>query len=175
MKAMSRLGRAALVLAVGLSLVVTAQGTANAGVREPVEASGSRGATRAKTAAIAADCPQPGQRVTVTGSPNIYLVDPDNYLYLIPNESTYFSLWDSWDGVTVNDRLADCYQYYYSMDNAHLAGLAGTPNVYVWDAPVDAYRLITTADVFNKYGFSWGKIVSQDAVAPISDVWPWDY
>lgn len=172
---MFRLGRAVLVFAAGLSLVVSAQGTANAGVREPVKASDSRDAAKMKTSAVAAECPQPGQRVTVTGSPNVYLVDPDFYLYLIPNEATYFSLWDSWDGIEINDALADCYEYYYSMNNAYLAGLTGTPNVYIWDAPVGAYRLITTAEVFNKYGFSWGKIAPQGNISPISAAWPWDY
>ena len=175
---MLRVSRAALVLAAGLSLVAATHGTATAGVREPAKATDSREAAHLKKSAVAAACPQPGQRVTVTGSPNVYLVDPDYYLYLIPDETTYFNLWDSWDGILVNDDLANCYEYYYPMNNAHLAGLRGTPNVYVWDSLLGSageYRLITTAEVFTKYGFSWDKVKSKRTVAPVTTVWHWDY
>ncbi|MET1074422.1 MAG: hypothetical protein ABWY11_17375 [Umezawaea sp.] len=164
MKAISRLSRALFALAVGVSLTAVATGTAGA---EPglSTAEGDNAPLRA-----AAECPQPGQRVKTSTASNVYLVNPERRLLLIPDEATYFALWDSWDGIGIDDRVDQCYSHYDIFDDAHLVRHTGGVNVYIWDNSPGSYRLIPNLEVFEQYGFAWSKVVPTPyyAVYPVS-------
>lgn len=133
------------------------------------------------SSAVVAACPQPGQRVKTSTAPEVYLVDPDGGLNHLSDPTVYFNLWDTWDGIAVYDNLFTyCYSPddYRMMSDAHLAKTSDSPRVYIWDATLQsgaAYRWITTPEIFDKYGFSWGKIRTQSSVSPINDDWPWDF
>jgi hypothetical protein len=125
------------------------------------------------TDVFAAACPVPGQRVTTPTSPQVYLIDPDFFINLIPNPTVYFNLWDSWSGIATFDdaTLIDCFpEGYFTMNNAHLAKTVSDPAVYIYDEPGGGYRWITSAAVFNMYAFSWSKIRAQASVSPISSL-----
>jgi hypothetical protein len=49
--------------------------------------------------------------------------------------------------------------------------LSGSAAIYIFDGTFGAYRWITSAKVFNKYGFSWGKVVTQSDVQPPGADW----
>jgi hypothetical protein len=129
--------------------------TGPTGPTEPmlVRATGAKSDAAPQATARAATCPQPGQRVKSPSSPAVYLVDPDFFLNLIPNETVYFSLWDTWNGIsTVSDAtLVECFGFYFTVDGAHLAKLANDPHVYIYDANGGGYRWITSETIFNKY------------------------
>ncbi|WNV86536.1 hypothetical protein [Umezawaea sp. Da 62-37] len=165
MKAISRLSRALFALAVGVSLTAVTAGTASA---EPglSAAEGDNAPLRA-----AAACPQPGQRVKTSTATNVYLVNPERRLLLIPDEATYFALWDSWDGIAVDDRVNECYSHYDIFDGPHLVRQNGGVNVYIWDNSPGSYRLIPTLEVFEQYGFAWSKVVA----TPYNDIRPVSY
>lgn len=173
-----RLGRAAFAAAIGLSLVL---GSAVSAAAAPTgstlrPATGQKSLSSVHPTRTAAACPQPGQRVKSTASPNVYVIDPDYLLNHIPSEAVYFNLWDSWAGIsTVSEStLVECFGVYYTMNNAHLAKTSSSPAVYIYDSGGGGYRWITSEAVFNKYGFSWGKIKTLSSISPISS-WNWDY
>jgi hypothetical protein len=178
--------RALLPFAVGLALMATTTAAnaapANAAAARPdagrtaVPIVGTTAGTATGTSTRISDinsCPVPGQRVKTSYSPEVYLVDPDWELYYIPG-NVYFNLWDSWSGIVVNNDLPYCYAYAWVLSNAFLTKTASQPQVYIYDSTLGAYRWITTAEVFNKYGFSWGKIRTQAYIYPISSL-NWDF
>jgi len=124
----------------------------------------SREGVSVSTVAPAAACPVPGQRVKQSFSPDVYVVGPGFELYRIPNPTVYFSLWDSWSGIIVYDALASCYPFYFELTSGHLAKDPVNPHVYIWDASYGCHRWIVNGTVFNKYAFSWGKIVTESSV-----------
>ncbi|MFC0107615.1 hypothetical protein [Kibdelosporangium aridum] len=158
----------------GLSLSLGTTGAANASPTPPKPVAADAMSATAKPATVDAACPQPGQRVKQSAYPEVYVVDPDFTLRLIPDATTYFNLWESWGGVVVYDDLVSCYREYVPLFNAHLVKLTTDDPVYIWDHYV-GYRHITDAAVFNKYGFSWDKIRNQSVVGPIAIDRPWDY
>ena len=174
--------RALMLFAVGLALIATAT-AANAAPARP-----ETGRTTVAIAGTKADaatgnskrisdltsCPVPGQRVKTSYSPEVYLVNPNWELYYIANPTVYFNLWDSWNGIIVNDDLPNCYAFAYVLDNAFLAKTASQPEVYIYDSTYGEYRWITSPQIFNKYGFSWGKIKTQGSIYPISQL-NWDF
>jgi hypothetical protein len=174
MKVGLSLGRAVIMFATVLALAVTTAGT---GSSAP-DVSHSKDTASAVTTAAA--CPQSGERVMAPGSSFIFLIDPGGFINWIPSEVEYFNLWDSYDGIVVYDNLfTECYEWadVFTFNDAHLAKAGTLPEVYIWDDAVvsgGAYRWIVSAEIFDKYGFSWSKIRTQDAVAPVAIDSPWD-
>lgn len=116
----------------------------------------------------------PAQRVKEQSSSAVFLIDPDDTLNWIPNSTVYFSLWDSFNGITtVSDgTLGPCFGVYFTMSNAHLAKTASSARVCIYDINGGGYRWITSQAIFNKYGFSSSKIQTQSSVSPVgSDLW----
>ncbi|PRY34788.1 hypothetical protein [Umezawaea tangerina] len=165
MKAFSRLSRALFALTLGLSFTAVATGTAGADP-ELSTAEGDNAPLRA-----AAVCPRPGQRVKTSTAPNVYLVNPERRLLLLPDEATYFALWDSWEGIVVDDRVADCYSHYDIFDGPHLVRQNGGVNVYIWDNSPGSYRLIPSLEVFEQYGFAWSRVKA----TPYNEIHPVSY
>jgi hypothetical protein len=124
------------------------------------------GTATAAPLAQAAACPEPGQRVKTSWSPRVYLVDPERELLLIQNEENYLKLWDNWNGIrTYDNLLSECHPGGHdNVLNGHLAKTPNDPRVYIWDIDL-GYRWIVSGEVFNKYGFSWGKIHTIDSVS----------
>ncbi|WP_125728011.1 hypothetical protein [Kibdelosporangium aridum] len=149
-----RAGHAVLTAVAGMVLALTAPVAAQAATAE----------------AAPAACPQPGQRVKTSSSPAIYLVDPDFQLRSIPDEATYFRLWDSWSYV-INDSVLSCFTDPIPLYDAALVKEPGDPRVYIWDAYF-GFRHIVDGEVFTKYGFSWNKITERATVDPNPDR-PW--
>lgn len=121
-----------------------------------------------------AACPSPGQRVKHANDARIFLREPSGEYYLIPNQTVYFRLWDSFSGVVVNNDVFNCINSwggYYELNNAYLAKTASDPRVYIYDSTFPGYRWIVNASVFNKYGFSWGKIGTISSPTPRSPDW----
>lgn len=172
MKSRWRFRSAAVVLMAGLSLSLGTTGAANTSPTPPKPVAADAMSATAKSATVDAECPQPGQRVKQSAFAEVYLIDPEFKLRLIPDEATYFNLWDSWDGIVTYDDLVSCYPTYVVLRDAHLAKLTVADPVYIWDSSV-GYRHIVSAEVFNKYGFSWGKIRNQTVVGPIDPDRPW--
>ncbi|MFS8104595.1 hypothetical protein LFM09_46585 [Lentzea alba] len=78
-------------------------------------------------------------------------------------EQDYFKLYDSWDGIRTWPGLWGCCEPGYH--SIMIGGLAKTPTsdrVYIYDVDHQVYRWIVSGEVFNKYGFSWGKIQTLD-------------
>lgn len=156
--------RTGLVLTLGLSLFAGSAGVANAG---PTAKSG------------AAACPVSGQRFQVGNGTQVYLVGPDNILYAIANETVYFKLWNTWDGITrwPTSTIPSCFTSAYLWTDAWLRKGRNQPQVYIWDqreSPNGAYRWITSEAVFNKYSFAPNKIVVSEYGPPIYSTNNWD-
>jgi hypothetical protein len=180
MKSLVRLGRAAVTLAVGLTLLAATAEAVHAAPSGTNTASAKSVASTSpgvrKATANAPVCPVPGQRVKTTWSAAVYLVGPYYELKLIPDADVYFSLWDSWNGIVTNNDLWNCYVdgHYSTMFGTDLAKESGNAAVYIYDYYRGGYRLITSPEVFNKYGFSWSKIQTRDSVSPKSTL-DWNY
>ncbi|MFF7258798.1 hypothetical protein ACFZCL_00680 [Streptomyces sp. NPDC008159] len=178
--------RICIALAMGLCLSLGAAGTASASpeVAGPVLVKAADGLpaldegrsaapalnASASQASTAAACPAPGKRIKTASDPTVYLVGPGSRLYYIPNETVYFSLWGSWDGIAIvpNSVFAECgWSDAYELADARLVKTSAAPQVYIWDAWY-GYRWITTETVFNKYAFSWAKVRIVGSVSPIS-------
>ncbi len=131
MKSRWRFRSAAVVLMAGLSLSLGTTGAANASPTPPKPVAADAMSATAKPATVDAACPQPGQRVKQSAYPEVYVVDPDFTLRLIPDATTYFNLWESWGGVVVYDDLVSCYREYVPLFNAHLVKLTTDDPVYI--------------------------------------------
>jgi len=144
----------------------------------------------AAAATATTGCPQAGQRISFDDEPGgIYLVVgtildlPD--IYWIPSVDVYNSLWDSYSGITtVSGSLRySCFTFHNELAGGWLVKSPNSPNVYIYDdsdGGNGGYRWITSAAVFNEYGFFWSKIVTQDPFPldgdkPILDYDPWSY
>ena len=86
----------ALAIATLMPGAGTATADATAGSGAPVEASAP---------SAAAACPVPGQRVKTSSSARIFVIDPDRYLYWIPNETVYNNVFRTWGGIATFDNL----------------------------------------------------------------------
>ncbi|MFF5010895.1 hypothetical protein ACFY3G_49940 [Streptomyces phaeochromogenes] len=135
---MKRLRRMCLTLAFALALSLTTAGVSTA-------ASGS-----------AAACPAEGTRFKSPGyGDQVFLIGPESFLYSIPNQTVYFDLWGSWDGIQIHDRNA-CIKSGPPLRGGHLARPEGSPTVYIWDEtfPEPGYRHIVDWATFTaKYHF----------------------
>ena len=138
--------RVAAAFAAGLALVAVTAGAAQAAPAKSV-------------ASTTAPCPVSGQRVKTSNSPNVYLVGPD-YLYLIPDSTVYFNLWDSWSGIYTDDYLWGCFDSYYALHDARLVRTTDG-SIYIYDDAYGGYRWIVNMTVFNKYQFALDKVVNQ--------------
>lgn len=153
------LRRSLLALTVAMLAVVATTGPAAA-------------AGHASPAAMS-PCPQSGQRVKGSSS-TIYLVDPQGYYDVIPDEHVYFNLWGSWSGITtVSDvTLANCEKAPLPMTGAYLVEDFISHKVYIFDGTIGSYRWIVSLAIFNKYKFDMSRRVSQNfAPAPIGPDW----
>jgi hypothetical protein len=154
-----------LAITLGLSLLVGTTGVANA------ESAAKGGA---------AACPVSGQRFQVGSDTRVYLVGPDRVLYAIANETVYFKLWNTWDGISrwPTTTIPSCFRTAYLWTDAWLRKGRNDPAVYIWDqreSPNGAYRWITSSAVFNKYAFAPNKIVVSEYGPPISSTNNWDH
>lgn len=136
--------RGAVTLALALSLVAVNAGAASA-------------APAVSEAAGVAACPGPGSRVKAAGSPAIYLVDPNWRLRWIPNETVYYNLWETMDGIRTID-ISQCFSSFTNLNSAFLIKASNNPRTYIYDSDYGKYRWITSSEVFNKYAFSLQKI-----------------
>ncbi|WP_416979303.1 hypothetical protein [Streptomyces sp. T028] len=177
-----------LALAVGLCLSLATAGTSAASsaateAAQPVLVKATDDLSGLPTAAedsaplsTAAACPTPGQRIKTASNPRVYLVGPGSVLYYIPNETVYFDLWDSWNGISIvgSSVFADCgWSTAYELSGGFLAKTTSSPRVYIWDAWY-GFRWIPSEAVFNKYAFSWSQIESYSAISPISSLNWWE-
>ncbi|MFC4119016.1 hypothetical protein [Nonomuraea zeae] len=139
------LGRTGLVLALGMSL---SPGTAGASIAAPTGD------------ATAAACPAHGKRFQIGTSTRVYLAGPDGVAYAIPNETVYFQLWNTWDGLTrwPGDTVSSCFGGSHLWSDAYLIRDPSSPKVYIYDARIGRFRWITSPAVFNQYAFASNKI-----------------
>lgn len=119
-----------------------------------------------------AACPVPGQRVRTDADPNVYLVAPNGDYYHL-TAGTYANLFDSFAGVVRNNSLPGCiaaaggawvgYNFFLVR-----SGDLSDPRIYIFDGTyVNPYRWIVSGTVFSdKYGFSWGKVITAGSTAP---------
>jgi hypothetical protein len=163
---MKLLLRTVLAVVTGLTLVVGNTAMASAAETDAVDTKS------AASVDVAAACPQPGARVKRSDSPRIYLVGPAGELNWIPNETIYYRLWDTMS-YTVDNRImgGGCQNVAYEFYNGHLAKSASSSATYVWDQFGGGYRWITSPAVFNKYGFSWGKIRTVSCICDTGPNW----
>lgn len=98
-----------------------------------------------------------GERVMATNSAPVYLI-LHGHLRWIPNPTTYTNLFASWDGIIVSDYLVDNVPGGPALTNgAVLAKGSGSPVYLV----TNGQKLwIPNPETFNKFGFSWDKIVT---------------
>ncbi|WP_416979336.1 peptidoglycan-binding domain-containing protein [Streptomyces sp. T028] len=118
--------------------------------------------------ASSAACPAPGQRFKLAAHNRVYLVGPGSSLYYIPDETVYFNLWDSWDGVVTlsGEVFVDCnWPKAYALTGAFLARTGSGARIYIWDAWY-GYRLIPDGRAFDAYGFSRPKIQTRSSLSP---------
>jgi hypothetical protein len=122
-----------------------------------------------------AACPVPGQRVRTASNPKIYLVAPNgDYYYL--SATNYDNLYDSFAGVVYNESLPGCIAAaggawensgFYLLRSGNL----NDPRIYIFDGtyPNAPYRWIVSGTVFSdKYGFSWGKVITAGSPNPVT-------
>lgn len=182
-KLRSRLSRGALLSAAVVALAVpvntaataapaptatVAGGTSSTAVAATASAPPTRSAGRhliepvdAGPLVDVAACPSPGQRAKTANDPRIFLREPGGEYYLIPNQTIYFRLWDTFAGVVTNNSVISCANAQggaYDLNDTHLGRTADDPRVYIYDGTFLSYRWIVSRTVFDKYGFSWGKI-----------------
>lgn len=124
-----------------------------------------------RTADFAAACPAIGQRVKTSSSSYVYLIGSSGYLYWIPNETVYFSLWDSWNGIVTNNDLWSRYSSARVLDYGELVKVSSSSAVYICDNWYGGDRWIPNAAAFNKYAFSWSKIKTVSGVPRVYPDW----
>ncbi|GAA3802983.1 hypothetical protein ACFS5L_40945 [Streptomyces phyllanthi] len=139
-------------------------------------AAGPSSAASSGNSGAAAACPSPGWRVKAGNSAKVYVVDPNGELLHIPDPTVYFNLWDSWDGIlTIDSSLLDsCWPKKWSIGNSRLARRSGDDQIFIWDGSAGGYRWIIDAWVFeHKYGFSWSKVRTVEAITPVESAPEW--
>ncbi|MFD1547854.1 hypothetical protein [Nonomuraea guangzhouensis] len=136
------LGRIGLALTLGLTLSLGTAGVSNAAESR------------------AASCPAHGKRFQMSGSNRVYLAGPDDVAYAIPNETIYFQLWNTWDGLTVwpRDTVSSCFGGSHLWSDAFLIRDPTSPRVYLYDDRIGRFRWITSEAVFDQYAFARNKI-----------------
>jgi hypothetical protein len=134
-------------------------------------------AAKLKTMALAlgvnpaeAPIPRPdlsGARLKSPTNPDVYLVDPEGYLRLIPDPDTYNNLFRDWNGITESTDLNEIARGSDITDGAVLAKASNSDPVYLISNGIK--RWITSPGVMDKYYFNWGNIVGlpQTAIDPI--------
>lgn len=170
----TRFRRVLTALSMGLALGLGSGAAAFAApsVPEPFPAPGTPdGKSATSVRSLAAGCPGPGQRVKMSTSDKIYLIDASQDLLWVSSVA-YSNLWDNWSGIGTYDNLVACgYATYHELSNAWLAKSFYSPHVYIYDSTYQEYRWIAGGDVFAKYGFSWSKLRSQPSISPIGENW----
>lgn len=156
-----RLSRGAVTLALALSFVTVTAAAASA-------------APAVSEAVGVAACPGPGTRVKEAGNPAIYLVDPNWRLRWIPNETVYYNLWETMDGIRTID-IGQCFSSFTNLNHAFLVKPSTSAHTYIYDSDYGMYRWITSSSVFNKYAFSVRKIHTWPSVSPIAYDKPWNF
>ncbi|WP_433438269.1 hypothetical protein [Nonomuraea sp. CA-141351] len=159
-----RIRRTCLAVVVGLPLFVGTAGVSNA------ESTPEQGVFA---------CPVSGQRFRMSGSSRVYLVGPDNVAYAIADQSVYFALWNTWDGISEwpNDTVSSCFGGAFLWTETGLVKGANDPRVYIWDqrdAGIGGYRWITSQAIFNKYSFAPNKIQVRQNPPVITSTDNWD-
>ncbi|MGV9855775.1 hypothetical protein ACWDWU_44595 [Streptomyces sp. NPDC003442] len=146
------LGAVSLVVAALLGLVTS-----------PVaHAAGAASAAQGSSAQIRGEHPElNGYRIKTVNSAAVYLV-LDGKRRGIPNETTYFNLFRSWDGIQNVIDIDSIDDGGNLSDGAMLAKSPSSATVYLVSNGVK--RGITSAAVFDKYSFDWDKIVTVSAV-----------
>ncbi|MER6162051.1 hypothetical protein ABT147_42285 [Streptomyces sp. NPDC001868] len=169
---MNAIARRTIALTTGLLLSLV---TAHTAAATPAAAVLDAGAVEA------AACPGPGARVKTSTAPDVYLVDPEGFLRHIPSSTVYLQLYNNWSYTTISDsELYNCWPYadpgQYPLTNAYLVKTSSSPKIYIYDWGRDGYRWIINASTFEvKYGFSWGKVKTQELdPGSILNSWPWD-
>lgn len=176
MKMFYRAGRVAAMLVMGASLVLVTTAPASASPIPTADDKSTHSAGAPRENALAAACPVSGQRVKTSTNDRVYLVDPQGFLNWMPLAS-YNQLWDNFNDIATYDNLlTECFDGYYTMNNAHLAKLPTSAPVYIFDSALrgGSYRWITSPEIFAKYGFSSSKITIKNPLGPIAEDWPWD-
>ncbi|MDQ0955860.1 hypothetical protein QFZ24_009869 [Streptomyces phaeochromogenes] len=174
---MKRLRRMCLALVLGAGLILPAASASTAAPEAVTTHSTSLASTASPSAAAA--CPGQGTRVKKASEGRVYVVARDNRLYWIPDETVYFDLWGSWDGiVTLADSAFDaCWNTpSYHLRSGHLVRIPDGA-IYIWDATVraingqlGAYRWIPTWEIFaNKYHFDPAAAVPIPTVSQYTD------
>lgn len=155
-----------------LPILALAIVTSMAGAGTAAADTTARSGAPAEASASAAACPVPGQRVKTSSSPRIFVIDPDRYLYWIPNETVYNNVFRTWGGIATFDNLfVDCYRDWATLSNGRLVKTASSPRVYIWDGQLGVYRWITSGTVFDAYQFAWNKIITVSSVSPVGLSW----
>jgi hypothetical protein len=176
MKMFYRAGRVAAMLVMGMSLVLVTTAPASASPTPAADDKSTHSAGAPRENARAAACPVSGQRVKISSSDRVYVVDPQGYLTWLPLES-YNGLWDNFNNIdTYNNLFTECYSGWSTMFNARLVKLPSFAQVYIWDTRIEdgRFRWINSPAIFNKYRFSSSKIVVQNPVGPIAAQLPWN-
>lgn len=170
----SKAFRILVALLTGACLAVSAAGPVTAAPRPkpPQTAQSANPHTGARTADFtAAACPTIGQRVKTSSASYVYLIGPSGYLYWIPNETVYFSLWDSWNGIVTNNDLWSCYSSARVLDYGELVKTSSSSSVYLYDNWYGGDRWIPNPAAFNKYAFSWSKIKTVSSIYRVYPDW----
>ena len=162
--------------AVVMAAVMTTLGLGALSASSAVAAPPTTAATATKppsprTAANLTSCPvASGQRVKESSKSAVYLVDPWGYVRWVPSD-VYFNLWVSYTGITtVADHDLDSCKFGSPMYGAELAKASGSSAIYIYDYTNDGYPSgydwITSAEAFNKYGFSWSNVKTYTDISP---------
>ncbi|MFJ7215017.1 hypothetical protein [Amycolatopsis sp. NPDC098790] len=117
-----------------------------------------------RVGATEAACPPEGTRFQDSGDPTVYFIGPKGFKYFIPNETVYFNLWGSWQGIQPGP--SGCGGEFWGLTNGHLAKTATSDSVFVWDetfAPDCYRRVVDWATFTTKYHFDPAKIQTRDA------------
>ncbi|WP_030837498.1 hypothetical protein [Streptomyces hygroscopicus] len=102
-----------------------------------------------------------GHRIKTVNSATVYLV-LDGKRRAIPNQTTYFHLFRSWDGIENVIDIESIDDGGSLSDGAMLAKSPSSATVYLVSNGIK--RAITSRAVFDKYAFDWDKIVTVSAV-----------
>ncbi|MEU7834136.1 MULTISPECIES: hypothetical protein [unclassified Nonomuraea] len=121
-------------------------------------------------------CPQSGQRFQLSGdtTKRVYVVGPGPAAYAVPDETVYFHLWNTWDGISSwpRDTVSSCFGGARMWSNAYLVRKDGTNAVYIYDSWAGAFRWIPDEATFNKYAFAWNKVVVVTySLSPVGGFW----
>ena len=113
-----------------------------------------------------------GARLWPLVGPNVYLVNPEGFLQLVPDPATYNNLFIDWNGITRTD-IANIALGPPLSSGAMLAKGDSSPTVWVISNGVK--RGVTSPEVMTKYYFNWNHVmtVPQILIDSIPSGSPW--